>query len=226
MEMKKLAVLNQYAFFRDAPKSLQDEIINFSVGVKLEPNTFFYEKGQQCEHIALIGSGSVRVFVVGDTGREVTLYHVTAGGTCPVNILSAVLNKDAPALAIVEKPLEAVVLPVAVFSKWIEEHPVIRLFVFEALATRLVDIFSLMEEITFKKMDQRLAGFLVGQFKHSATVPPEARVTHERIATELGSAREVISRLLGEFERMGIVELARGRVVQKNAEMLQELVGH
>ena len=217
-------VLEHYSFYREASKTLQNEIMNNAGITKLEPNTFFYEKDGQCSHIVLIGTGSVRVFVVGETGgREVTLYHVRPGESCPVNILSALLDMGAPAVAIVEEPLEAVVLPASIFRKWVEDHPVIQKFVFQALASRLVDLLSVVEVNTFQRMDQRLAQFLLGQFQSSDSNPPIARVTHEKIAVELGSVREVISRLLGDFEHMGVVGLARGRVVQKDKVALDKM---
>lgn len=222
--INKLDVLNQYEFYRDADNSLRNEIETHSSIVKLEPNTYFYEKGGECSHIALVGSGSVRVFVVGESGREATLYHVLPGESCPVNILSALLNKKTPALAIVEGSLEAVVLPVGIFRKWVSEQRVVQKYVFEALASRLVDVLSLMEETKFHKMDQRLVKFLLGQFESSNFDPPVAQVTHEQIAVELGSAREVVSRMLRGFERMGSVELARGRIILKDKALLSNLL--
>ena len=217
-------VLEQYDFYQQASRELQDEICLQSKFVKLHADTFFYERASQCEYIALLGSGSVRVYVVGDTGREITLYHVKPGETCPVNVMTALLNMDSPAMAVIEVELEAVLLPIKYFKRWISEYAIIRQFVFESFATRMVDILSLMEDISFRKMDQRLANFLSGQFEQSNSEPPTANLTHEKIAVELGSAREVISRLLREFERKGVVELARGRIVRKNKSTLCELV--
>jgi len=222
--VNKLNVLQKYGFYRQATQSLQDEIMSYGISVKLEPNSYFFEKGQHCEHIALIGSGSVRVYCVGETGREVTLYRVQPGESCPMNILSSLVDMRSPAIAIVETPLEAVVLPVCIFRKWVSEHAIVQQFVFEGFAKRLSNMLSLMEVISFGKMDQRLAEYLLGQFESSGTEPPIAKVTHDRIAVELGSAREVISRLLGEFERAGTIELFRGRIVQKDKTMLSELV--
>jgi len=222
--VNKQNVLKQYGFYRQAAQALQDEIMEYAVSIILEPNTFFFEKGQRCEHIALIGSGSVRVYAVGETGREVTLYRVRPGETCPVNILSSLVDMRSPAIAIVEEPLEAVALPVGMFRKWVSEQSVVQQFVFEGFAYRLSNILTLMEVISFGKMDQRLAKYLLGQFASSDTEPPIAKVTHDRIAVELGSAREVISRLLGEFERAGTIELFRGRIVQKDKAMLSALV--
>ena len=87
-------------------------------------------------------------------------------------------------------------------------------------------MLSLLEVISFKKMDQRLAEFLLGQFESSDMDPPVAKVTHDRIAVELGSAREVISRILGDFERTGLVELARGKIIQKDKAMLNKRVNN
>lgn len=147
----KYDVLNQYDFYRNAPKRLQEEIFAQATSVKLEPDTLFYERASRCEHVALIGSGSVRVYVVGDTGREITLYHVKPGETCPVNVITALLNMDTPAMAVVEVKLEAVLLPVKYFHRWISQQEIVRQFVFESFATRMIDILSLMEEIHFVK---------------------------------------------------------------------------
>lgn len=224
MLIDKSAVLNQYTFYLSAPKSLQEEIFTQATVVRLEPDTLFFERASRCEQVALIGAGSVRVYVVGDTGREITLYHVRPGETCPINVTTVLLGMDTPAMAVIEKPLVAVLLPVRYFKKWVAEQEVVRQFIFESFATRMVDILSLMEEISFRKMDQRLANFLSGQFEQSSAEPPVANLTHEKIATELGSAREVISRLLRDFERKGVIELARGRIVRKDAISLCDIV--
>lgn len=220
----KIDILNKYYFYRKAPKTLQEEICAQARVVNLEADTFFYDRASRCEYVALIGSGNVRVYVVGGTGREITLYHVHPGETCPVNVITALLHMDTPAMAVVETQLEAVLLPVKYFQRWISEQEGVRQFVFESFATRMIDVLSLLEDISFRKMDQRLASFLSGQFERSDAEPPEAKLTHEKIAVELGSAREVISRLLREFERKGVVELARGRIVRKDELTLCELV--
>ena len=223
MDINTLHILNQYQFFTQATESLQQEIISAAHTTKLDTNNYFYKKDWQCSHIALIGSGCVRVFIVGNTGREITLYHVHPGGTCPINLMSALWNNDTPALAIVEKPLSAVLLPVDVFRRMMLKEPVIQQFVFQSLGERLSSVFSLMEEIAFQKMDQRIATFLLKQFEQSNSSPPTAHVTHMQIALELGSAREVISRTLRVFERLGAIKLERGRVIKQNHDALLKL---
>lgn len=216
----KRSVLGRYRFFRDAPMELRSEIEQAAIAAHLDAGAHFFDRGTLCDHVALVGAGSVRVSVQGETGREITLYHVEPGETCPVNLLSALLARPAPATAQVAAALDAVVLPTAAFRNWVAQHDVVRQFVLDAIAARLVDILSLLQEITFGRLDNRLADFLLRRFGQSRAQPPVIEATHERIAIELSSAREVITRMLREFERMGAVELHRGRVVLKNAELL------
>jgi CRP/FNR family transcriptional regulator len=123
------------------------------------------------------------------------------------------------ATAVVEDPTEAVVLHGATFRYWINEHPVVRSYVFETMAQRLTEVMTLAEEIAFGKMDRRVAGLLVQRFSRDHAFA----ATHEELAVELGTAREVVSRLLKDFERMGAIAMARGRLELRNASLLRDL---
>ncbi len=162
--------------------------------------------------------------MVGDNGREVTLYHVSPGESCPINILSALLNKNIPAIAVAETESQAVIFRASKFMQWVSEHHVIRQYVLESISLRLISVLTLMEDLKFRKLDQRLAEYLILQFSTSNQYPPVFESTHEKIAAELGSAREVISRLLGEFERSGGIKLARGRIILICESALHKLV--
>lgn len=222
----KRAILEKYAFFRNGGPTLQAGIERVASVVHVEPGSRFFEIGQPCAQVALVGQGSVRVFLASESGREVTLYHVAPGETCPVNLLCALLGRPAPATALIEERLSAVLLPTEAFRRWVAEEPVVRQFVFEAIAIRLVDILSLLQEITFGKLDQRLADFLLRRAASDGrSVVPVVELTHEQIALELSTAREVVSRLLREFERRGAVELARGRIQVRDAAVLEGLRG-
>lgn len=220
----KRALLERYSFFRDAAPSLQADIERAANVVHVDPGSRFFDVGLTCAQVALVGQGSVRVFLASESGREVTLYHVAPGETCPVNLLCALLGRPAPATALIEERLSAALLPTEKFRRWVAEEPVVRQFVLEAIAIRLVDILALLEEITFGKLDQRLADFLLRRAAPSGRSPaPVVELTHEQIALELSTAREVVSRLLREFERRGAVELARGRIALRDSAVLEEL---
>jgi CRP/FNR family transcriptional regulator, anaerobic regulatory protein len=219
----KLRILEMYGFYRDAPKALQGDMLGAAQEVKVPPGTVIFERGGACSGVALVGDGSVRVYVSSESGREVTLYHVGPGGTCPVNLLSTLLDKAAPARAVVETSLEALMLPGALFRSWMDTQPVARRFVLDAMSDRLIDIMQQVQEITFGKLDRRLIEFLTARFERSEQHPPELHATHEQIASELSTAREVVSRLLREFERTGALDLGRGCVTLRDKNLLLSL---
>lgn len=219
----KLRTLSLYDFFRDGDSSLKEAVMAAATEVRVPTGTVLFERGGRCGGVALIGSGSVRVFIANESGREMTLYHVGPGETCPVNLLSAVLGMATPAKAVVESPLTALMLPTPVFKSWLDDEAPVRRFVLDAMGKRLVDIMFHAEEVTFGRLDRRLVDFLCRRFRESGTNPPEVRATHEQIASELSTAREVVSRLLREFERLGAVDLGRGKVTLKDAELLRKM---
>jgi CRP/FNR family transcriptional regulator len=223
MGMELTAVLRAYSFYAAAARGLQEQIETEARGVFLEQGSVFLEIGATCSHIALLGRGMIRVFIPAETGREVTLYNVGPGETCPTNLLCVLLGMKSPAIARAESDVEAVALPGPSFRQWVATEAVVREFVFEALATRLVDVLTLLEQVTFHRMDRRLADFLLARFTRTPKEPPTLSATHEQMALELGSAREVVSRLLKEFERMGAVKLGRGRVVLRDEDILRNL---
>jgi CRP/FNR family transcriptional regulator len=222
---KKKEILERYSFFRDAGYSLQLEILSNANTAVLKPGVYFFQPGSQVNQFALVGSGSVRVFVVSEGGREVTLYRVRPGESCPINILSILLNRKAPAIAIVESLLHAVVIDSVCLRKWVSEYSVFRQYVFETFASRMVDVLSLLEDIKFRKLETRLAEYLASQLPVLDSNSAVINITHERLAAELGSAREVITRRLREFERLGIVELARGKIFVNNNQALRKVIG-
>ena len=204
------AVLEHYSIFREADTGLQDEMLCAAVRVHLEPTAFFFCKGSACRTVTLIGDGSIRVFVDAESQREVTLYHIGPGDTCPINLLSALRGHRAPAHARIEAPLNGVMFPAETFRRWVERYPSLQRYAFDVLSIRLMDVMLRIEELTFQRIDRRLADYLLNQFKQ--TDAATLRVTHEQIAQELGSAREVITRMLKTFERAGAVKLSRGQI--------------
>lgn len=218
----KVRVMEQYEFFGKADPALQSEMLRVANEAKMPEGTILFDRGGACNYVALVGSGAIRVYIANEnTGREITLYHVGPGETCPINLLSSLLAKPVPATAIVASDLHAVTLPVRDFKKWMAQDDRVRDFMIEGLAGRYVEVFQQIHEISFGKLDQRLAGFLIENFSDSTDSPPVVVATHEQIASDLSTAREVVSRLLREFERMGAVDLGRGRVTLRDRQLLE-----
>lgn len=179
----------------------------------LPEGAYFYREGDSSALIPLIGTGSVRVFKSNESGREITLYHVGPGESCILTTSCVLTGTRYPASAMVEhgSPVTALVIPAGEFYKWVGEYEPVRCFVFDLMSERLISMMQLVEEVAFGRMDNRLANYLTQQFAQK-TDDKTLIITHEQIADELGTAREVVSRLLKDFERSGAIEVARGRL--------------
>jgi CRP/FNR family transcriptional regulator len=167
--------------------------------------------------IALLLSGVVRVYKIGETGREITLYRFGLGQSCILTANAILSQKSFPAIATVEEDAEAVMIPADVFRAWVNKYDLWREFVFGLLSDRLSTVMAVVDEVVFKRMDRRVAALLLNQ----ARVQNPMRITHQEIAAELGSSREVISRILEDFSREELIESGRGTVEVLDFEGLE-----
>ena len=174
-------------------------------------------EGDQVDAIALLISGVVRVYKIGETGREITLYRFGDGESCILTANAILSQRNFPAVATVEKEAEAVMIPADTFREWVRRYDLWREFVFELLSQRLASVMAIVEEIAFRRMDDRLAALLLERSQRSDLI----HMTHQEIAAELGSSREVISRILEDFSAEGVLEVARGMIKILDRESLQ-----
>lgn len=165
-------------------------------------------EGSNCSHLAFVLSGTARVYKLGESGKEITLYRVEAGECCILTLSCIVSEKRFPAFAISESELEAIVVPAATIQHWMEENRSWRRYAWNLIASRLGDVISLVEEVTFRRMDERLCFYLNQEKKFPLS--QKTAITHQQIAAELGTSREVISRLLKDLEQQQILQLGRG----------------
>lgn len=219
-----LNTLNKYSFFNESSPARQQQIQSAAVPVHIATDSEVFTRDRICDHVLLIGSGQMRVFTLSPEGREITLYHVFRGDTCPINIMSVILQRPAQACARSVSRITAASLPADYFRYWITEDKSIRDFAFTAMADRLTDVIDLVEHVTFCTLEQRLAAFLCCQVDGvNGAASPVLSITHDQIASELGSAREVISRLLRDIERRGGVSLGRGHIQINDINLLKNI---
>ncbi len=221
--MNRQTILNRFSFYREASPALQSSMAAAGHYTTIAAGMFVYHEGDRCEQFALVGKGSIRVFKAEATGHEITLYHVQDGQACLVNVLSILLERPAVATAVAEVSTEAVIIPATAFRHWFESDQGMRKFVFESMATRLTDVIVLAQELAFHKMDQRLAHLLLERFSKERQSGCLIATTHEELAKELGSVREVISRLLKELERHGAIKISRGQIELLNEAWLKRM---
>jgi len=222
--MNKQSILEKFAFFKDASPALKSEVLAAAVAQKLAPATVLYREGDFCEHVALVGWGSVRVFKTDSSGNEITLYHVQDGQPCLVNMLSIFLARPVMANAVVEIGVDAVLIPAAPFRRWLERETLVRNFALEAMGQRLIDVMVLVEELAFHKTDHRLARLVLERFVNNGRPLRILETTHDELARELGTAREVVSRLLKELERRGAIAIGRGHMELLDERILTRLL--
>jgi len=223
MDMK--AALQAFEFYRNGSPELRAEIEAHASPVRLEAGQHFCLEGDRFSGFALICEGRIRVYKAASTGRQITLYQVGEGETCLIDMLCTVMDVPSPATAVAHTDVEALLVPPAVFRRWIREFEPMRDYVFRTLSARLMDLMALVEQVAFQKIDRRLASFLLTRRGSSETRERPIEITHEKIAAELGCAREVVSRLLEDFERRGGVSLARGRITLSRPAVLEEITG-
>jgi len=210
----------QLPFLEGAGPAIRRKIADAGTVAHLARDEYFLREGDVCSTFAIVLSGRLRVFKLGESGQEITLYHVGPGEACPLNVSCILSDRPVPAMAKAEDDVSALVIPADTFRAWMADVAPLRAFIFEMFAERLTEVMSLVEEVAFRKMDQRLASYLMAMFDQEEETGDCVAVTHAHIASELGTAREVVSRLLKEFERLGAIELSRGRIYLRRPELL------
>ena len=175
---------------------------------RLEPGDLIFQEGVPVATVPLVMRGRVRVFKLSETGNEITLYEIHPGETCVLAASAAVSGRSYSAFAVADTAVTAWLVPARDFSELFASYVPFRTFFFELLGERLAVMMSLVEEIAFRKVDARLASYLLERFHESG----EIHETHEQIATHLGTAREVVSRLLSDFARRHLVDTGRARI--------------
>ncbi|MEO0938787.1 MAG: Crp/Fnr family transcriptional regulator [Pseudomonadota bacterium] len=200
--------ITKFRGLNSLPDAIKSELVSGSDVVSISAGTQIFAPGQTADNLLLLLDGTVKVQQRSDTGREIFLYRVHAGESCVLTTACMLAFEDYAAEGTAETDVKAIAIPRTTFDGLIAKSPVFREFVFSAYSRRITDLFTLIDDIVFQRMDVRLASRLLELAGDEDTV----RATHAVLGTELGTAREVISRTLSEFQRRGWVEQARGEV--------------
>lgn len=178
-----------------------------------------FRDGSECSNYVLVVDGSIRVHKLSEGGREIVLYRVERGQSCVLTTNCLIANEVYGAEGIAETDVDLMILPSSAFKSLLARSEAFRDFVFSAYALRISDLLMLIEEVAFGRVDARLASWLTAHADPTGSI----KATHQEIAVELGTAREVVSRQLKDFERRSWVALGRGSLVLLNRDSLSEL---
>lgn len=185
--------------------------------VEAPVGTIGYREGTPCGAYVMRLAGRSRVYKMSTSGREILLYRVAAGETCVITTTCLLGNSDYPASTIVEEAIRDVLIPAAAFNQLMIDSSVFRKFVMANYGALISDLIVLLDEVAFHSLDARLAKVLLDVNSSQITR------THQQIAFELGTAREVVSRQLKRLELKGSVSLGRGQIEIINRKALEEL---
>jgi len=201
------------------PPDLAGAVAEQARELRVAAGSLLFDAGSACQALPLVLDGRIKVSRRSDSGREIRLYSVHSGELCIVTV-SCLLGGDAyPATGVAETDVSALALPRPLFLRLVAEHAAFREAVFGLFADRLTGLMQLIEEVAFRRLDQRLAGWL-------GTHAPFVLASHQAIADELGSVREIVSRLLGQFADQGWVILGRGRIEVTDTAALEKFAAN
>ena len=214
-QQRTLAVL---PFLQAADEGFRRVFFERSMRAQLPAGQFICMEGNQCAHLPLVLAGVARVYKTAASGREITLYRIEPGESCILTASCIVSSRDFPAFAVAETDVEAVVVAAGDLPAWFHQHEAWRKYLFDLLSRRLASVIELVEAVAFRHMDTRLAAYLL-----DAASTGLLERTHEAVSADLGTSREVVSRLLKDFEQDGLVALSRGVIRVRDADGLARI---
>ena len=214
-QQRRLA--QRFFFMDDATPEFRSTFFRNATLMHIPAGHAIASEGSECGQLALVVSGRVRVYKLADSGREITLYRINSGDSCVLTASCIMSDARFPAIAATETDVEALVVPSTLARDWMSESKPWSAFIFGLISKRLADVIAVLENVAFHRVDERIAAYLIAL----ASQGPTLSITHYEIASDLGTTREVVSRILKEFEGKGLVEGARGKLTITDLPGLQ-----
>jgi len=201
------------------PRPVRDRLVSVARIVKFSKGAQVFSPDNIPESLLFLYDGRIRVSQSSENGREIVLYRVDAGESCVLTTACMLSEEAYNAEGIAETDITAVVLSKPGFDRLAAEEEAFRKFIFSAYSRRLIDLLRVVDDVAFGHIDVRLADRLVAL----AGDLREISATHQDLASELGTAREVVSRVLSDFQKREMISLSRGRITLTNKPALRAL---
>jgi CRP/FNR family transcriptional regulator len=212
-------LLDAFPFLHETPEAFRTELFAQVTLVRLPIGQLICHDGAHCTQLPLVLTGTGRVYKLGENGREITLYRVHPGESCVVTTSCILSGRAFPAFAVCESAVDAVVVRPAEVRRWMATSEPWREYIFGLIAGRLQEVFGFLDAVLFQRLDQRLIVYLLGLRKTGSE--REIHMTHQALAVELGSSREVISRVLKGLESQRLLRTTRGLIELLDIQALE-----
>lgn len=209
-------LLQFYPMLQGLPATQLEDLLSNASAMSIPAGTVIFDENQPCHGFPLLLSGSIRVIKASANGRELQLYRVSPGESCILTSSCLLGHTHYHARGVVEQDVELVALPPPAFRMLLSQYEPFRDYIFSLFSERLTELMQLVSAVAFQKLDQRLAALLMAK-------PSPIHITHQALADELGSVREIVSRLLKNFAEQGWVRLGREHIEVIDATALKKL---
>jgi CRP/FNR family transcriptional regulator len=193
---------------KEWPRGKLDEVLALAPFRRLQAGDTILREGQVCGSVPFVIEGSIRVFKTSSSGREITLYRIAKGQSCIISVGCGSSISSFPASVVVEETATAAFFPIEAVRRLLSESEAFRNYVLDQYSKRMADIVELVEEVAFRKVDERLAQWLSEQGSRASIIS----TTHQELADHVGTSREVVSRILKDWEERSFLELSRGSI--------------
>ncbi len=201
----------------------QDRLADTAAVRRFKPGESFHRGSETCSGLYIVLSGHVRVYLLSESGREITLYRLFERDICLFSASCMMSDVQFDVYVQAEGETDAILIPTAVYEWLMDESVHVARYTNSLMASRFSDVMWLIEQVLFKSFDSRLAAFLSEQCVIGGS--DDLYLTHDEIARNLGTAREVVTRMLNYFQSEGLVSLSRGIIHVKDAEKLERMAG-
>lgn len=206
-------------FFKNSSNDLIDDFNKNHIFKKIPKGQFIAMEGENCNYLPIVKSGIVRVYKLSPNGQEMTLYRIHPGESCILTISCLLTKRKFPAVAFTEIDSEVLLVEAKTLKRWLNNYNLWREFIFNYMSNIIFKVINLLEETTFSRTETRITDFLLERAKINGS---ELKLTHQQIASEIGTSREVVSRILKELEYQGALKLFRGNISILDVSKLQK----
>lgn len=221
MDNRITQYLPRLPYWGNLTEAERDAVARHAVIRRYPAGSVLHSGGSACLGMIFVLGGSLRTYLLSEEGREITLFRLAAGDPCVLSAACVVSQLTFDTQMEAETDCDLLIVGAAVFKRLTEENIYVRCFLYELATERFSSVMWTMQQILFEKVDRRLAAFLLSESEKAGSL--EVRMTHEEIARQINSAREVVARMLKRFYADGLVELRRGAVRLKNPEALRKI---
>jgi CRP/FNR family transcriptional regulator len=211
-------LLELYPALRELPPAEFERMLAEGQERRLPAGTILFDEAQPCQGFPFVLDGSIGVSKLSDSGREIQLYRVEAGDSCILTSTCLLGSIDYDARGVALADISLFTLPRPTFERLLRSSEAFRRYVFRLYAERISDLMETVEAVAFRRLDQRLAALLLER-------GPTIRATHQQLADELGSVREIVSRIVRSFAERGLVRTGREQIIVLDPDGLRRVTG-